>query len=474
MSKLLIFINILALVFCSNRFLLEEDKAKLNITLRHFNVDIIGKKGTLVLYAVIPTIFPINYEKKILFEGDVSNKYKTDCGVWYDGKVVYIFCNVDESVPAGEHELNLDGISFEYKEYIFTLVKTKDLIFKKIDLNVIDLYSDENIFYIEKEEKEDKKTYNLRFNISSYNKEKIYLSDYYIIDNCKQENNELICPVSRNQLIDSSTPIPSLNYSFINLEFLNSNYILKKFPLVPNIILNYRIPKEDIFIGINKLIQKIGDGNSHIVYETNVTNIVNIKPDLSGFTIPFQTEDGVKTVYSICTFRKYDITPLLLLCRIQEGIYKLSEFKEEKIVDKINTRYNFRIQPPKNNELAQNNGGETCTFAISVYPEILDFTKNNTLTVEYFTLEPYLIKGITFNENANDLSCEVIGEIIKCSVPKSHFNGKKSGYYFTKQRNINDGKSILYEIPPIKVILSGNSLSFSLIYLLLFLILIIF
>ena len=287
MAKLLILINSLALIFCSNRFLIEENRTKLNITLRHFNSDIVGKKGTLVLYVVIPIIFPIKFEKKKLFEGDISNEYKADCGVWYDDKVVYIFCEVDESIPAGEHELNLDGISFEYKEYIFTLSKTNDLFFKKIDLDIIDLYSNENIFYIKKEEKEDQKIYNLRFNISSYNNEKIYLSDYYIIDSCKQEEKELVCPVSRNILIDGASPNPITNYSSIYLEFLNVNYNLKKFPLVPNILLYYQIPKENIFIGIKKLIQNIGDGNSFIVYETNVTNIINIRPDFSGFPLSF-------------------------------------------------------------------------------------------------------------------------------------------------------------------------------------------
>ena len=96
------------------------------------------------------------------------------------------------------------------------------------------------------------------------------------------------------------------------------------------------------------------------------------------------------------------------------------------------------------------------------------------MTIEFFTIEPYLINGITFNEEANDLSCEILGEILKCIIPKSHFKGKKSGYYFAKQRNFIDGKFILYEIPPIKVILSGKILPFSFIYTLLLLSLILF
>ena len=165
-----------------------------------------------------------------------------------------------------------------------------------------------------------------------------------------------------------------------------------------------------------------------------------------------------------------------MLFNINKGTYKLKELKEEIIIDKINTRYNFRIQPTKNNELVKNNGGEGWSFIVSVYPEILDFTKKDTLTIEYFTREPYLITGLTFNEKANYFPCQTSGQILICNVIKSHFKGKKTGYYYTKQRNLNEGKSILYEIPPIKVILSGSdsSFSFSFYYSFIFLFIILF
>ena len=92
---------------------------------------------------------------------------------------------------------------------------------------------------------------------------------------------------------------------------------------------------------------------------------------------------------------------------------------------------------------------------------------------------PEYITGLTLNEKADDLSCEITGFVIKCTVPKSHFKGKKSGYYYTKHRNQFEGKSISYEIPPLKIILAdsesfGNNLSFSFIYSFILLFLIIF
>jgi hypothetical protein len=84
--------------------------------------------------------------------------------------------------------LDFEHESFVYKNYLI-LFPNKKFSFKKIDSNIVDLYSNRNVFIIQKNEKEDKTTYDLKFNISSYNNERIYLSDYTVLDNCKKENN---------------------------------------------------------------------------------------------------------------------------------------------------------------------------------------------------------------------------------------------------------------------------------------------
>ncbi len=64
---------------------------------------------------------------------------------------------------------------------------------------------------------------------------------------------------------------------------------------------------------------------------------------------------------------------------------------------------------------------------------------------------------MTFNEDKKDLSCQIRpNRILRCTVPKSHFDGKKKGYYFTKHTNHEGGKSAFYESPPIKVILNNS------------------
>ena len=45
---------------------------------------------------------------------------------------------------------------------------------------------------------------------------------------------------------------------------------------------------------------------------------------------------------------------------------------------------------------------------------------------------------------------------MQCTVPKSHFNGK-SGLFFTSHINHLNGRSINYEVPPVKVILPNSN-----------------
>ena len=185
MSKLPFLINIITLFFCTNRFLIEEN-VNATITLTSLVSDTIGKKGTLILAAELSdSVFPLNYEKNILFEIFITAKYKVKFGVWNNNPNNYVFCYVNESIPVGEYELNFDGVIFEYKNYLF-LFNNKKFSFIKIDSNLIDLYSNKKVFNIEKNEKEDKTTYDLKFNISSYNNERIYLSDFTVLDNCKK------------------------------------------------------------------------------------------------------------------------------------------------------------------------------------------------------------------------------------------------------------------------------------------------
>ena len=66
-------------------------------------------------------------------------------------------------------------------------------------------------------------------------------------------------------------------------------------------------------------------------------------------------------------------------------------------------------------------------------------------------------------DSKNDLNCESIFDednnfiSKKCFVPKSHFDGKNSGYYYIYHRNHLDELIIFYEVNPIQVVLPNDN-----------------
>ena len=478
MAKILILINILVLIFCSNRNLIEETVKKtlieVNITLDDFGEDkqVVGYHGTLELELdyVYETLDIIDTTRNFLFKATISDKYNVNCGLWKaKNENLFIFCDINENIPKGEHYLDLNNIQFNYNdEYLVTLKAKQNLQFTKIDSNIIDLYAEKQIINVE----EGKDSYDLKFKIISYNQEIIFINYHTVIDNCKKEKDELICPISKSKLIEFMSP--GYYESKFQISYLNTNSDLRRFVFIPLIEVEYNLQKKDVFVGIKKLIENVAEHDTLIAYETNITDIDNIRLELEVFDLEFINEEN-KAENRSCTFRKYEKTPLLLVCWAMDGTFRLKKIKEElQFEEELNMKYNFRIQPVDNTEKVYSDRKSTGSFIFWVYPEVLDFTKEDSLTIDYFLENPDAVNGISFNDKAKDLECKEVGRRIKrCTVPKSHFKGEKTGYYFTKHTNHLNKKSVFYEAPPINIILPSSSsvqkYSFIYIFILLFL-----
>ena len=93
----------------------------------------------------------------------------------------------------------------------------------------------------------------------------------------------------------------------------------------------------------------------------------------------------------------------------------------------------------------------------------MDFTsKNETNFTIYGLLYDHFDK-LTFNPKYGHLECEMgrFYSTAQCIVPKSHFQGKKSGYYYLYYNDSFGVKSVFYDVSPFKVILSGSIISYN-------------
>ena len=75
------------------------------------------------------------------------------------------------------------------------------------------------------------------------------------------------------------------------------------------------------------------------------------------------------------------------------------------------------------------------TYVIHSYPETLDFTLTDSLTIYIYTPWSKYINNIRLNENGEDLDCSDVLAIKKCTVKKDHFKNRESGYYLIHHKN---------------------------------------
>ena len=247
---------------------------------------------------------------------------------------------------------------------------------------------------------------------------------------------------------------------FLKLEYIANKEYQTEFQFVDYIIFKY-IPnkkKENIKVNIKKLITNCTENYRFIAYETDIINLPIISTDIySGFYLDFENSSGCEYFKSKCRFVKYNIGPLLILCKIEagKGEYRLKMIEKEIEVEFLNINYNFIIQPVNNIEIFYLSDAKFESFGIINYHKILNFKKKESYEILYYMKNPNEIKNIRLNDDSNvDLYCTNNNKIKTCIINKNHFNGKKNGFYYTSYKNQCGNRNILYEFSPIKIILN--------------------
>ena len=431
----------------------KEDEIIINIK-KEYNKSIIkiGNKGTIVFitdYYDNNNIFnSSDIEEKSKFKAEflINNKHEANCRLWKPkNENIRMICKFDENLENGYIKLN--RVILEYNGKKFYIYSEENLIVEQLNSNITFLYSDKQEINI----LEDKQYYDLKFKIEEYNNEVLFLQkkekneDMYltelILEECNVEGKDLTCKIEKEKLIESLY----YNGEIFELYFYFSSEGLYKFSCVLDIKINYNISKkEDVFVEVTKLLQMNLDSMKYIPYETNITSISNVISKVFDY-------DTNIDLYS-CRMKKATNEPLLLLCfkRDSEAKSSLGKNKTEVILNDIHIKYNFRIQPlNRPEEFTMNNEGSRI---IVRYPTKLDLNKNDSIPIYFIMYEPNNTRGLRLNPDAEELECKHPTNNIKnCSVPRSHFDGKKSGYYYTYYSNGENGLNIFYDISPIYV-----------------------
>ena len=210
--------------------------------------------------------------------GNHCNKIK--CRLWKSlNENVWLFCKLYENLIDEKEFIYIEDTFLHYKKYIIAIAIYDTFPAYKLNISVPMLYSDRQVINI----KEEIDSYELKFHIGLYTEQLLCLSldtiKKIILQDCNTNEKDLICNIKKEKFYEIFTS------SGQKLKIYPCDYDLKsiEFYSIDDIIINFdNIQKEDIFIGITKLLSNNVTLNTFTAFETNITNISDILSD------PFQ------------------------------------------------------------------------------------------------------------------------------------------------------------------------------------------
>lgn len=407
---------------------------------------------------------PDDIEKQIFITKIIDNDnnafnincsfWKSDCGSEMTNyKSLVAICNlIDNKTFSSDRftQFKLEEYIMNYKGKKIKIFSSNFLKIKYIDKEIPFIYS--NTQYINLNDEKD--IYELKFKVGSVYNKNLFLDYLISLDNCEVNQNEMTCYITKIKLESfvSFEDRKEKNYTIYFYSFEEGEMHYSQYrTYVSPVTIQYhnKKQKKDIFVEILNLLSNF----PYTVFKTNVTDISNI--DTGIFELYFYEIEYGYNQKGYCHFKKVDNFPLLLICRRDNREYDVSllNMTELNLSEyDININYNFILNYNKGEKIEWGYCSG-CNKIYTKYPEILDYTVNDDINL---TMYSYQCEkgGITLNQDSPDLVCETSpNEVIRCIVPKSHFKGKKSGYYFIYHNGCIKGKDIAYETSPLKVIL---------------------
>ena len=380
-----------------------------------------------------------------------KNIIGSTCRLWKqkNGKLV-IICNLDQTLDNfmdQNIQVYFNETIFDYNGYNVFVISDVFFNFQVVNKFCPFLYSEEQSIKVTEEQQ----SYKINFKIEEYNNEPLLLSTldfgYINIYNCDIDGKNLLCEISKDSILENYN---NQNYK---LYYYDELYGFEEFGYFPGISFDYTAQKQTLYVKISKLVTNNAYLNNHIAFETNVSysNVFNI-------TTTYFLLDPNKGIN--CFLKKTNNKPLYILCRyLSVGDYSLGEIKNEIKLDNINIKYNFRILPVSNNEIFYIR--ETGSIFSFSYPQLLDFYKNDTLTIGIRMQYPENTKELYLGTSLNPLSCQnsqIASSFYKrCLVNKNILKDYSGQFVYFYQKFSTFTYQALYELSPILIIIPKDN-----------------
>ena len=379
-----------------------------------------------------------------------------------------------------EAQENYGSDDIKLEEYILTFDNKKIKIFSSKYLGAYFIRNRRSFLYARNQtidlDDEEKDEYYIKFKTGlDYIEHDLFLGSIYL-DNCQFNQKVMECKIPKLKLEHIASPEKNINSFKLNGFSMENKIILPNLSPI-NIKHEKKIVKKDIYVEVIKLLSNDLECANSIAFETNI-NDFPIMEFSNTFKLNF-TNASFGGQY-FCNFKKNENSPLLLVCQLSnfEGNYVILKEMDNLNISNIHIKYNFILSYNKNEKIRTFACGDSSDHISYIYPQILDFTKEDYLN---FTTSSYqsVYHGIRINKDAEELICtRKDSDVQSCIVPKSHFNGLKTGYYYLYHGHYDKTKdlNIYYEVTPFKVILpevnNYRNMNFSLFIVLIYLVVI--
>ena len=461
-KKIISFLSIFLLFHLSNS-ILEEDIIPLEINIVCKNsYFIFGKEeGAFTFetdYTDDSNIFDQNkIEENTKFQTTISiykenedNNFNVACRLWKADNDINLICRFKGQIQNETYILN--SANFIYDKYNITIgSKCEKFEINQYNFNLPYLYSGKQTINNNNETN----SFELKFNIEIYNNENLILfppggkwDQAFNLEKCEIKNKQLICKITKNKIFQFISERVLSVYLVSMFKGYDSFYLFSG--VAPIEVNSTVVPKKDIYVKITKLLKKSTEQGGIIPYESNITDILELS------TQKFELYSSNLDVN--CLFKKSEKNPLILICDIKyemEGEKFLGEINETIKVNGIHNLYNFLILPVNNAEIF-NISNEEGAYITYFNPQTLDFTSHSSIDLFFVGERTQNISGISLNKEKGSLTCVDEYYFKRCNVPKSHFEGKKSGNYYFYYKNKIGEMEKMYELFPAKVILNDN------------------
>ena len=409
---------------------------------------------------------PLDIEDKTNFDTVISenqNKHNASCRLWKPlNEKMRGFCKLNEILSKTKQTVYLYFAEsfFTYNGYIIKVICSNYLSTIQLNKQLPFIYSDKQVINIE----ERRQYYNFTFKIGLYNNEKLLLYGpnyvYISLDECEIKGRDITCIVSKQKLEE----ISHIEKQKLSLSYYDYNNPPTKFTFnsVLEMIVNFtnnEIEKELIYVNINKLNYDSTGIYGYVSYTTNVTSISN-------FNALYISSEVYEKKYSSyrdisCYFKKTEDNPLIMFCQaIFEGEMYLTSFRSGKLLEDIHFKYNFKVLPYSGETYKVVN--TKLIYDVLLFPNTLNYYSKDPYTVDFYVdgdgrdikLQILSFSSYLNCDSSYDYSTRTTS--IRCTIPKSYFYGKQSGFYYTYiiQSEITN---ILYEISPMHVLIPKDN-----------------